>query len=142
MAGSNGLTKRLVSASFFLLSASFRHFIMPLPPRPTESHPAHHHITQKTTKPTSQLPGCLLRLFLQHGPLESPSKTQATTPVSFDPSPSLPSLPPSFTTQTHTAMATRPQEGQDQATKRVIQGLKDIYKSTILPLEQVWREGG
>jgi len=39
-------------------------------------------------------------------------------------------------------MATRPQEGQDQATKRVIQGLKDIYKSTILPLEQVWSEGG
>ena len=42
-------------------------------------------------------------------------------------------------------MATRPTEGQDQATKRVIQGLKDIYKSTILPLEQVQtkpREGG
>jgi hypothetical protein len=36
-------------------------------------------------------------------------------------------------------MSTQSDQGRDQATRRVIQGLKNIYKSTILPLEQVRR---
>ncbi len=33
-------------------------------------------------------------------------------------------------------MSAKPEQGRDQATKRVIQGLKEIYRTTILPLEQ------
>lgn len=36
-------------------------------------------------------------------------------------------------------MAAQPDQGRDKATKRVIDGLKRIYKETILPLEQVCR---
>ncbi|TFJ82953.1 hypothetical protein NSK_005726 [Nannochloropsis salina CCMP1776] len=35
-------------------------------------------------------------------------------------------------------MSTQSDQGRDQATRRVIQGLKNIYKSTILPLEQMY----
>lgn len=34
-------------------------------------------------------------------------------------------------------MSALPDQGRDKATKRVIEGLKRIYKDTILPLEQV-----
>ena len=34
-------------------------------------------------------------------------------------------------------MAAQPDQGRDQATKKVIEGLKRIYRETILPLEQV-----
>ena len=92
--------KRRASTSRLSELASFCFFPSSCPPRrPTESHPTHHHNTQNTTKPTSQLPGCLLRLFLLHGPLESPSQTQATTPAASELT--LSSLPPSLLYNAH-----------------------------------------
>ena len=60
--------------------------------RPTESHPTPNHSTQTQPPFTSQLPGCLLRLFVQHGPLGNLFKIQATTPRRV----TLPFLPPSL----------------------------------------------
>lgn len=44
------------------------------------------------------------------------------------------------TAPTLETMAAQPDQGRDKATKRVIDGLKRIYKETILPLEQARRQ--